>query len=161
MNQHKSKAIRGESNPLFNAHRGGLWSCGRDSENAPAGIRRPCLEGRSIPLKQFRVNNLAYQSRVAQIPIRLIMYSNQPPREKEVSLPKNCGFKAPGFMIFTSQPCLFKGAWDLVGAPFYKCKYNYYLCISGHPKTVKDNTVALAITIPSFSSPAELQMLLH
>ena len=50
---------------------------------------------------------------------------------------------------------------DLAGAFLHKCKYNYYLCISIHPQVVKDNTTALTITIPPFSCPAELQMLLH
>lgn len=122
-------------------------------------FRGRALKSRSVPLKQFCVNNLFYQSRVAQIPICLIMDANLQHREKKSPSLKNCCFKTPSCMIFTSQPCLFKA--DLVGAFFYKCKYNYCVCISVHPKMVKDNTVALTITIPSLSSPAELQMLLH
>lgn len=76
---------------------------------------------------------------------------------------KNHCSQTPSFMTFTSRHfhCLCTGAWDLIGAFFYTCKFNYYLGTSIHPKMVKDNTGALKITIPSFLSPAELQMLLH
>lgn len=31
----------------------------------------------------------------------------------------------------------------------YKCKYDYELCILVHPKMVKDNAIALIVTMPS------------
>lgn len=83
-------------------------------------FRGLALKSGSVPPKQFCVNNLAYQSQVAQIPICLIMDLNLLHREKKVSLPKELLFETPSFMIFTPQLCLFKGAWDLVGAFFYK-----------------------------------------
>lgn len=102
----------------------------------------------------------AYPSQVAQILICLIMDSNLLHSDHIVSFPKECCFKAPRFMIFTSQPGLFKGAGACLVLS-HTCNYNYYLCISIHPKMVKDNTVALRATIPSFLSPAGLQMLLY
>ena len=88
----------------------------------------------------------------------LIMDSNLQHRGKKVSFHKECCFGPPGL----SPPShAFSKEQDLAGAFLHKCKYNYYLCISIHPQVVKDNTTALTITIPPFSCPAELQMLLH
>lgn len=64
-------------------------------------FRGLALTSRSVPSKQFFVNNLAYQSQVVQIPICLIMDSNLLYREKKkVSLPKDPLFQTPSFMIF-------------------------------------------------------------
>ena len=87
----------------------------------------------------------------------LVVYSPRG-RGKKISFHKECCFGPPGL----SPPShAFSKEQDLAGAFLHKCKYNYYLCISIHPQVVKDNTTALTITIPPFSCPAELQMLLH
>lgn len=51
--------------------------------------------------------------------------------------------------MVSAPPLPLSEVLGLVGALLYQCKYDYELCILVHPKRVKDNAIALTVTIPS------------
>lgn len=64
-------------------------------------------------------------------------------------------------LVVSAPPLPLSEVLELVGVLLYKCKYDYELYILVHLKMVRDNAIALTVTMPSLVSPAELQMFLH